>query len=65
MASRKTRGADTLKPWGAQESAMCACRHITQSVQHVVVDCMICKAPGGFAGLRRQDAVTRYWLEDP
>ena len=36
----------------------------TQSVQHVVVDCMIHKAPGGFAGLRRQDATTRSWLED-
>ena len=36
--------------WGAQESAMCACGHIIQ--QHVVVDCMIHKAPGGFAGLR-------------
>ena len=36
---------DTLKLWGAQESATCACGHITQSVQHVVVDCMIHKAP--------------------
>ena len=36
----------------------------TQSVQHVVVDCMIHKAPDGFAGLRRPDATTRYWLED-
>ena len=30
--------------WGAQESAMCACGHITQSVQHVVDDGMIHKA---------------------
>ena len=55
---------DTLKLWGAQESATCACGHITQSVQHVVVDCMIHKAPDGFAGLRCPDAATRSWLED-
>ena len=45
-------------------SHMCACGHITQSVQHVVVDCMIYKAPDGFAGRRRPDAATRYLLED-
>ena len=35
----------------------------TQSVQHVVVDCqcVIHKAPGGFAGLRRLDAATTIW----
>ncbi len=59
-----TRVGDTLKLWGAQESATCACGHITQSVQHVVVDCMIHKAPDGFAGLRCPDAATRYWLQD-
>ena len=58
------RVGDTLKLWGAQESATCACGHTTQSVQHVVVDCMIHKAPGGFAGLRRPDAATRSWLKD-
>ena len=57
------RVGDTLKLWGAQESATCACGHTTQSVQHVVVDCMIHKAPG-FAGLRRPDAATRSWLKD-
>ena len=41
----------------------CACGHTTQSVQHVVVDCMIHKAPDGFAGLRRPDAATRSWLK--
>ena len=46
------RVGDTLKLWGAQESATCVCGHITQWVQHVVVDCMIHKAPDGFAGLR-------------
>ena len=35
-----------------------------QSVQHVVVDCMVHKASAGFAGLRCPDAATRYWLED-
>ena len=35
-----------------------ACGHITHSVQHVVVDCTIHTAPGGFAGLRRPDAAT-------
>ena len=33
-------------------------------VQHVVVDCMIHKAPDGFAGLRCPDAATRSWLKD-
>ena len=55
---------DTLKLWDAQESAMCACGHTTQSVQHVGVACMIHKAPGGFADLRRPDAATRSLLED-
>ena len=58
------RVGDTLKLWGAQESAICACGHITQSVPHVVVDCKIYKAPGGFAGLRCPDPATRSWLED-
>ena len=58
------RDGDTLKLWGVQESATCACGHITQSVQHVVVDCMIHKAPDGFVGLRCPDAATKYWLED-
>ena len=58
------RVGDTLKLRGAQESAMCACGHITQSVQHVVIDCMIHKAPDGFAGLRCPDAATRSWLGD-
>ena len=35
-----------------------------QSVQHVVVDCVIHKAPDGFADFRRLDAATRSWLED-
>ena len=58
MRCGTVRVGDTLKLWGAQES------DTLQSVQHVVVDCMIHKAPDGFAGLRRQDAATRYWLED-
>ena len=56
------RVGDTLKLWGAQESATCACGHITQTVHHVVVDCMIHKAHDGFAGLRCPDTATRYWL---
>ena len=43
---------------------MCASGHIVQSVQHVVVDCMIHKAPDGFTGLRDPDAATRSSLED-
>ena len=59
-AARGIQKAKGSELWGAQESAMFDCRHITQSVglQHVVVDCMIYKAPDGFAGLRRQDAAT-------
>ncbi len=33
-------------------------------MQHVVVDCVIHKAPDGFAGLRRLDAATRTWLKE-
>ena len=47
----------TLKLWGAQESA-------THSVQHLVVDCIINKAPDGVSGFRRPDAATWPWLED-
>ena len=44
---------------------MCsACGCVTQSVQYVVVDCVIPKTPDGFAGLRRLDAATRTWLEE-
>ena len=53
----KPRDYFTLKLWGAQESA-------THSVQHLVVDCIINKAPGGVSGFRRPDAATRPWLED-
>ena len=42
--------------WGTQELAMCACGQLTQSVQHVVVDCVIHKAPDDFAGLCRLDS---------
>ena len=40
--------------WGTQVSAICGCGHrpLSQSVQHVVVDCGILNAPDGFAGLR-------------
>ena len=58
------RVGDKLKVWGAQESATCVCGHITQSVQHVVIECMIHKAPDDFAGLRCPDAATRSWMED-
>ena len=42
---------------------MCTCGHITQSLQHLVVECMTHKAPSGFDGLPRTDAATRYCLE--
>ena len=58
------RVGDALKLCGAQESTMCACGHITQSVHHVVGDCMTYKAPDGFAGPRCPDAATSSWLED-
>ena len=38
-------------------------RTLTQSVQHVVVDCVIHKAPDDFAGLIRLDSATRTWLK--
>ena len=43
---------------------MGACGQLTQSVQHVVVECVIHNAPDGFAGLRSLDAATRTWLEE-
>ena len=57
---------DAMKLCGTQESAICACGHLTQSVQNVVVDCviMIHMAPDGVAGLRRLDAATRTWLKE-
>ena len=54
-----------MELWGTQESAiLCACGRLTQAVQHVVVDCVIHKAPDGFAGFRRLDAATRTWLKE-
>ena len=40
-----------------------ACGRLTQSVQHVVVDSVIHKAPDGVAGVHRLDAATRTWLK--
>ena len=39
---------------------MGACCDTLHSLQHVVVDCVIHKDPGGFAGLRCPDAATRF-----
>ena len=54
----------TMTILNTQASSMCACGHPTQSVQHVVVDCVIHNAPGGFAGLRHLDAATRTWSKE-
>ena len=53
------RVGDTMKLWDRQGSAMCACGQQTRSVQHVVVDCVIHKAPDGSPRLRRLDVATR------
>ena len=53
-----------MKLWGTQESAMCACGHLTQSVKHVDVHGVIHKAPDGFVGLRHLDAATRTRLKE-
>ena len=37
---------------------------MSQSLKHVVVDCVRHKAPDGLSGLRRLDAATRTWLEE-
>ena len=43
---------------------MCACGHLTQLVQHVVVDCVIHKSSyDGFPGVRSLDAGNRTWLK--
>ena len=57
-AGRRVRSPRFLE----QPPPMPTCRPTLQ--QHVVVDCMIHKAPDGFAGLRRPDAATMYWLKD-
>ena len=60
------RVGDIIKLWGTQESAGCACGQLCQSMQHVVVacsDCVIHNALGGFAGIRRLDAVTRILMQ--
>ena len=62
MRCGTVRFGDTMKLWDTQESAICACGRLTQSVQHVVLDCVIHKDPDGFADLRRLDAATRTWL---
>ena len=54
------RFGDTMKLWDTRVGYMC----MTQSVHHLVVDCVIHKAPDGFAGLRRLDAATRTWLKE-
>ena len=60
------RVSDTVKLWGTQESAMCACGQLTQSVQHVVVACSDCVIVihNGPDGLHRLDAATRIWLKE-
>ena len=62
------RVGDILKHRVTQESAMCACGQLTQSVQHVVADCVIHKggdkAPDGCAGIRRPDAATKTRLKE-
>ena len=47
---------DTMKLWGTEESAMCACGQLTQSVKDVVADCVIHNSHVGFACFRRLDA---------
>ena len=56
LRSGTARVGDRLKLWGVQESEMCTCGHITQSVHHAGIHCNIYKAPDGFAGLPCPDA---------
>ena len=49
---------------GMQEAASCPCGHPTQTVEHVVTDCVLLKSPGDLTALRCPNAETRSWLSE-
>ena len=61
IPSQQARASSVAK---TPSFSFCQVDMYAQSVQHVVVDCMIHKASDGFAGLRCPGTATRSWLED-
>ena len=59
-----TRVGETLQLWGMQEAASCPCGHPTQTVEHVVTDCVLLKSPGDLTALCCPNAETRSWLSE-
>ena len=64
LRSGTARVGETLQLWGMQEAASCPCSHPTQTVEHVVTDCVLLKSPGDLTALRCPNAETRSWLSE-
>ena len=64
LRSGTARVGETLQLWGMQEAASCPCGHPTQTVEHVVTDCVLLKSPGDLTALRCPNAETRSWLSE-
>ena len=52
----------SLHCWEMQDSAMCMCGYPTQTVQHVVTDCVQFRSSGDLLSLCSPDEATRTWL---
>ena len=64
LRSGTARVGETLQLWGMQEVASCPCGHPTQTVEHVVTDCVLLKSPGDLTALCCPNAETRSWLSE-
>ena len=64
LRSGTARVGETLQLWGMQEAASCPCGHPTQTVEHVVTDCVLLKSPGDLTALCCPNAETRSWLSE-
>ena len=64
LRSGTARVGETLQLWGMQEAASCPCGHPTQTVEHVVTDCVLLKSPGDLTALCCPNTETRSWLRE-
>ena len=64
LRSGTARVDETLQRCGMQEAASCPCGHPTQTVEHVVTDCVLHKSPGDLTAIRCPNAETRSWLSE-
>ena len=63
LHSGTVRVGEILHHWGMQDSEMCMCGyHPTQTVQHVVTDCVQLRSPSNLSSLCSPDEATRTWL---